>query len=113
MEPHEQSRDDPQQGGKGSLPWKNNEENSLEDEKREKLPDEIERADDQVDLHNPNRVSMALIPQWKAGKGEWMIIIVMAIVSLMVAIDATILVPALPVGSRMFYSINVRLILML
>ncbi|KAL8889534.1 MAG: hypothetical protein Q9215_003188 [Flavoplaca cf. flavocitrina] len=33
---------------------------------------------------------------WKAGRKEWMIIIVLAIVSLMVALDATILVPALP-----------------
>lgn len=38
-------------------------------------------------------------PEWKAGKGEWLIIVVLAIVSLMVAIDATILVTALPVGS--------------
>lgn len=37
-------------------------------------------------------------PEWKAGKEEWMIILVIAIVSLMVALDATILVPVLPVG---------------
>lgn len=36
--------------------------------------------------------------EWKAGRGEWMIIIVLAIVSLMVALDATILVSALSVG---------------
>ena len=43
------------------------------------------------------------IPQgeWKAGKSEWMIIIVIAIVSLMVALDATILVTILPV-SRLY-----------
>ncbi|KAF2144354.1 uncharacterized protein K452DRAFT_295815 [Aplosporella prunicola CBS 121167] len=35
-------------------------------------------------------------PEWKAGKAEWTIIIVLAFVSLMVSIDATILVPALP-----------------
>ena len=40
------------------------------------------------------------IPQgeWKAGKSEWMIIIVIAIVSLMVALDATVVVPILPVS---------------
>ena len=37
--------------------------------------------------------------EWKAGKKEWMIIIVLAIVSLMVALDATILVPVLPVSA--------------
>lgn len=36
---------------------------------------------------------------WKAGRKEWMIIIVLAIVSLMVALDATILVPVLPVST--------------
>ena len=35
--------------------------------------------------------------EWRAGRSEWMIIIVLAIVSLMVALDATILVPVLPV----------------
>lgn len=35
---------------------------------------------------------------WKVGKEEWAIVIVLAIVSLMVALDATILVTALPVG---------------
>ena len=34
---------------------------------------------------------------WKAGKKEWAIVIVLAIVSLMIALDATILVTALPV----------------
>jgi hypothetical protein len=38
-------------------------------------------------------------PEWKAGKGEWLIILVLSIVYLMVAIDATILATALQVGS--------------
>ena len=40
------------------------------------------------------------IPQgeWRAGKSEWMIIIVISIVSLIVGLDATILVPILPVS---------------
>lgn len=37
--------------------------------------------------------------EWKAGKEEWMIILVIAFVGLMVALDATILVSALPVGA--------------
>ena len=48
----------------------------------------------------PGPVSAEVSPPiWKAGKGEWLIIIFLAIISLMVAIDATILVTALPVCS--------------
>jgi len=36
--------------------------------------------------------------QWKAGKQEWLIVICLATVSLMVALDATIVVPVLPVS---------------
>jgi len=36
--------------------------------------------------------------EWKAGKQEWLIVLCLGIVSLMVALDATIVVPALPVG---------------
>ena len=35
---------------------------------------------------------------WRAGRDEWMVVIVLAIVSVMVALDATILVPVLPVS---------------
>lgn len=35
--------------------------------------------------------------EWKAGKQEWLIVVCLGIVSLMVALDATIVVPALPV----------------
>ena len=38
-------------------------------------------------------------PEWKAGKDIWLVIIVIAVVSLMVALDATILVPVLPVST--------------
>ncbi len=40
----------------------------------------------------------ASVPEWKAGRNEWMIIIDLAIISLMIALDATILVPVLPVS---------------
>ena len=46
-----------------------------------------------------NEITDALDSEWKAGGEEWMIIIVIAIVSLMVALDPTILVPALPVSA--------------
>ena len=36
--------------------------------------------------------------QWKAGKREWLIIATLVIISLMAALDATILVPVLPVS---------------
>jgi MFS family permease len=35
-------------------------------------------------------------PEWKAGKEEWAVMITIAVISLMVALDATILVPVLP-----------------
>jgi hypothetical protein len=38
-------------------------------------------------------------PEWKPGPGEWAILTCLAIVSLVVALDATILVPVLPVCS--------------
>lgn len=37
-------------------------------------------------------------PDWKPGKQEWAVMITLAIVSMMVALDATVLVPALPVS---------------
>lgn len=43
--------------------------------------------------------STASDQEWKAGRNEWMIIIVLAVISLMVALDATILVPVLPVSA--------------
>ena len=36
--------------------------------------------------------------QWKPGKREWLVMITLAISSLTVALDATILVPVLPVS---------------
>lgn len=39
------------------------------------------------------------VVEWTPGKEEWRAMITMAIVSLMVALDATILVPALPVST--------------
>ena len=42
-------------------------------------------------------LQQGLAPVWKVSKHEWTIIIVIAIVSLMVALDATILVTVLPV----------------
>ena len=51
-----------------------------------------------VTPQDPDPVTATPDPEWKAGKEEWMIILVIAIVSLMVALDATILVPVLPVG---------------
>ena len=47
---------------------------------------------------NAMEKSKGTLQDWKAGRGEWMIIIVLAIVSLMVALDATILVSALSVS---------------
>lgn len=48
----------------------------------------------------------ASTPTWKASKREWLIVIALAIVSLMVAIDATILVTALPVSRSTSYEVK-------
>lgn len=37
--------------------------------------------------------------EWKAGRQEWLIMITLVVISLMAAIDATILVTALPVSN--------------
>lgn len=62
----------------------------------EKSPAKTENSNRSTTSQEPNLVSTASDPEWRAGRGEWMIIIVLAIVSLMVALDATILVPVLP-----------------
>lgn len=46
----------------------------------------------------PQQESTASDQEWKAERNEWMIIIVLAMVKLMVDLDATILVPAFPVS---------------
>ena len=76
-------------------------EKSMENSPSEKAPNgNREHNNPAISLDGPNQVlTEDLRPEWKAGKGEWLIILVLAVVSLMVAIDATILVTALPVGS--------------
>ena len=59
----------------------------------------IDNASKAITPQHPNPASRTPDLEWKAGKEEWMIILVIAIVSLMVALDATILVPVLPVGA--------------
>ena len=39
---------------------------------------------------------------WRAGKQEWLIIVTLVLISLLAAIDATILVPVLPVRNIVF-----------
>ena len=50
---------------------------------------------------------------WKAGRSQWLIIIVIAIVSLMVALDATILVPVLPVSHTDIHGAHVARLMLL
>ena len=68
-------------------------------ENDEKIPTESENSSAKTVPQDPNQLSTASDPEWKAGRDEWMIIVVLAIVSLMVALDATILVPVLPVSA--------------
>ncbi len=68
-------------------------------ENDEKIPKESEHSSAKPVTQEPDQLSTASDPEWKAGRDEWMIIVVLAIVSLMVALDATILVPVLPVSA--------------
>ena len=68
--------------------------------KQDVVPDgKIDHASKPVTLQDADPAMTTPDLEWKAGKEEWMIILVIAIVSLMVALDATILVPVLPVGA--------------
>ncbi len=67
-------------------------------ENGEQNPDETKSPSTHLPYQGHNQASAASDPEWKAGRDEWMVIIVLAIVSLMVALDATILVPVLPVS---------------
>lgn len=60
---------------------------------------EIGEKDAQEADQTPSSGTTVSSREWKAGKKEWMVIIVHTIVSLMVALDATILVTALPVSA--------------
>ena len=59
----------------------------------------IDNASKEITPQHPDPAIRTSDLEWKAGKEEWMIILVIAIVSLMVALDATILVTVLPVGA--------------
>ena len=58
-----------------------------------------DNASKPITLQDPDPAITTPDLEWKAGKEEWMIVLVIAIVSLMVALDATILVTVLPVGA--------------
>lgn len=50
-----------------------------------------------------NFVATTVSPQeWKPQAREWLVMITLALISLMVALDATILVPIIPVQSDLF-----------
>lgn len=41
--------------------------------------------------------------EWKPGRAEYAVMATISVISLMVALDATILVPVLPVGGCLFF----------
>ena len=59
---------------------------------------DLEQYSETTSPQRPDPVTSTSDREWKAGKEEWKIILVLTTVSLMVALDATILVSALPVG---------------
>lgn len=100
MAPIEDNSEQLQQHSKLSLPRANNEANDYEND--EKVSIETENSMTQIIPQAPKQGSTASDPEWRAGRNEWMVIIVVAFVSLMVALDATILVPVLPVSLAEF-----------
>ena len=70
----------------------------LPDNAGENKPYTLEEHDSQSAGLEHQQSPMLSDQEWKAGRKEWMIIIVISTVSLMVALDATILVTALPVS---------------
>lgn len=57
----------------------------------------------EVGSESVSEIPAAAVPDvWKAGKQQWLIILCLCVLSLVVALDATILVPALPVPSKLF-----------
>lgn len=48
----------------------------------------------------PETSTAEVLPEWKPNKPEWLIMICLSVVSLIVALDATIVVPALPIISK-------------
>lgn len=68
--------------------------------KEDVIPDsKIDKTSKTITPEDPGPAIITPDLEWKASKEVWMIILVIAIVSLMVAIDATILLPVLPVGA--------------
>lgn len=90
----EPASDQPQQQTDSSLP-RENEKSTLHANDR-KAGSGIEHVGTQITPQDPDPAIATPFLEWKAGREEWLIIAVIAIVSLMVALDATILVPVLP-----------------
>lgn len=64
----------------------------------ESRPNEREDSYSQITRRFPPEVPTPAVPEWRAGRQEWFIIVVLSLISVMVALDATILVPVLPVS---------------
>jgi hypothetical protein len=59
--------------------------------------DSIRKVDMSTDVEAKGE-DVAVVPEWKPTKNEWLIMISLAFISLMVALDASILVTVLPVS---------------
>lgn len=65
----------------------------------QRIPGETKGSGTQLAGQKPEQGAAAFDQEWKASRREWLIIIVLATISLMVSLDATILVPILPVSA--------------
>ncbi|KAL9040593.1 MAG: hypothetical protein Q9214_004426 [Letrouitia sp. 1 TL-2023] len=87
---------DHQQFSQEELKKKHPSQEQLDQEKRN--PKDVQRSDTDLEMHE-EASTQEIDLHWKAGRQEWLILTVLVIISLMAALDATVLVPVLPVSS--------------
>ena len=62
-----------------------------------KMPDSCRESENET-LNNSDKKD--LVEEWKASRQVWLITVTLVIISIMVSLDATVLVPVLPVCIR-------------
>ncbi|KAI4212375.1 MAG: hypothetical protein LQ351_004945 [Letrouitia transgressa] len=86
---------DHQQLGQEEFKEKLHGQEHLDEEKRNRK--DVQQPDTDLEMHG-EASTQEIDLHWKAGRQEWLILAVLVIISLMAALDATVLVPVLPVS---------------
>lgn len=64
------------------------------------------QEDDESRKATLDHVEPPITPEWKAGSGEYLVVFTLCLLALIVALDASILVPVLPVSRLASYQKN-------